>query len=104
MGHEFGEASGAFRRSVMEQFRCPVCQAEFSTNEQLQRHISQHEEQSRATREPTPNATEERRRDEEREGGQAGARSPADLACPRCGTEFHTREELDRHGRAQHLI
>jgi uncharacterized C2H2 Zn-finger protein len=99
----FAEA-GSVQEVIMEQFRCPVCQAEFSTNEQLQRHISQHEEQSRGVREPAPNTPDERRRDEDREGGHAGARSPADLACPRCGTEFHTREELDRHGRAQHLI
>ena len=87
----------------MEQFRCPVCQAEFSTNEQLDRHMSQHDEQSRAARTSAPDTTEERRRDEAREGGRPGSRSPADFACPRCGTEFHSREELDRHGRAQHL-
>ena len=87
----------------MEQFRCPICQAEFSTTEQLDRHMSQHDEQSRATRSATPSASDERRRDEEREGERhAGSRSPADLACPRCGVEFSTREELDRHGRAQH--
>ena len=88
----------------MEQFRCPVCQAEFSTTDQLDRHLSQHDEQSRGTS-PRASAEEERRRDEEREGGRrAGSRSPADVSCPRCGTEFSTREELDRHGRAQHPL
>jgi len=86
----------------MEQFRCPVCQTEFSTHEQLDRHMSQHDEQSRDTR-PRTSPEEERRRDEEREGARhAGSRSPADFTCPRCGTEFSTREELDRHSRAQH--
>ena len=91
----------------MEQFRCPICQTEFSTNEQLDRHMSQHNDQ--ADRETgsraAPSTTEERSRDVEREGGQrAGARSPADFSCSRCGVEFRTREELDRHGRAQHPL
>jgi uncharacterized C2H2 Zn-finger protein len=87
----------------MEQYRCPVCQAEFSTNDQLNRHMSQHGEQSLGARSSAPSSGDERRRDEAREGGRgAGSRSPADQACPRCGVEFSTREELDRHGRAQH--
>jgi uncharacterized C2H2 Zn-finger protein len=88
----------------MEQFRCPVCQAEFSTHEQLDRHMRQHDEQSLGVaRSAPPSSSDERSRDEDREGGRrAGARSPADHSCPRCGAEFSTREELDRHGRAQH--
>ena len=89
----------------MEQFRCPICQAEFSTNEQLDRHMRQHDEQKGRAMRPSASSPEGRRRDEEREGGrEASSRSPADLACPRCGVEFSTREELDRHGRAQHAM
>ena len=85
----------------MEQFRCPVCQTEFSTNEQLDRHMRQHDEQSRETR---PQASsEDERVNEGRDSRQVGARSPAH-SCPRCGREFSTREELDRHGRAQHPV
>jgi uncharacterized C2H2 Zn-finger protein len=91
----------------MEQFRCPICQTEFSTNEQLDRHMSQHNDQ--ADRETgarsAPASSEEGSRDVEREGERrAGARSPVDFSCPRCGAEFKTREELDRHGRAQHPL
>jgi uncharacterized C2H2 Zn-finger protein len=90
----------------MEQFRCPICQTEFSTNEQLDRHMRQHDEQSaHATRSAPPSDADERRRDEDRESGhRADSRSPADLSCPRCGVEFSTRQELDRHGRAQHPL
>lgn len=65
----------------MEQFRCPVCQAEFSTNDQLDRHMRQHDEQStRVTRSAPPSLSDERKRDEERKGGsRAASRSPADL-------------------------
>lgn len=89
----------------MEQYRCPACQAEFSTQEQLDRHMRQHDAQTAhgARSETEAPSNDGRRQDEEREGGrQTGSRSPADLACPRCGVEFSTREELDRHGRAQH--
>ena len=91
----------------MEQFRCPICQTEFSTNEQLDRHVSQHNDQAdRETGSRTaPASSEERNRDVEREGERhAGARPPADFSCPRCGAEFTAREELDRHGRAQHPL
>jgi uncharacterized C2H2 Zn-finger protein len=90
----------------MEQFRCPICQTEFSTNEQLDRHMRQHDEQSaHVTRSAPPSGADERRRDEDRESGhRADSRSPADLSCPRCGVEFSTRQELDRHGRAQHPL
>ena len=82
----------------MEQFRCPVCQTEFSTNEQLDRHMRQHDEQSRETRPQT--SSEDERVNEGRDSRHA--RSSAAYPCPRCGREFSTHEELDRHGRAQH--
>lgn len=83
----------------MEQYRCPRCQAEFSTAEQLDRHMKQH---TGPPEEPSQRSSGEFRSAEEAEG-RSGARSPAPFTCPRCGAEFSTRVELDRHGRAQHL-
>ena len=84
----------------MEQYRCPRCQAEFSTAEQLDRHMKQHTAPAEERPERTPGVY--------RSAGEAtrhqGERSPADYHCPRCGAEFSTRLELDRHGRAQHLV
>ena len=80
-----GGGSGGAWRTEMEQYRCPRCRAEFSTAEQLDRHMKQHMGSA-----------------EERPERTAGA--PAGHRCPRCGAEFPTREELDRHGRAQHLM
>ena len=82
----------------MEQYRCPRCQTEFSTAEQLDRHTKQHAGQvdQRSERGAFRSADEP--------SGQQRMRSPADYRCPRCGVEFATREELDRHGRAQHLM
>lgn len=80
----------------MEQFRCPGCQAEFSTADQLRRHMKQHTNPAEERPEHFRSADQaERSRSE---------RSPMDYRCPRCGAEFSTREELDRHGRAQHLM
>lgn len=83
----------------MEQYRCPRCQAEFSTAEQLDRHMKQHASPPEERPARTPGAY--------RSGDEAerssGERSPMPYACPRCGAEFSNRMELDRHGRAQHL-
>lgn len=84
----------------MEQYRCPRCQAEFSTADQLDRHMRQHAWPAEHHPERAPG--EFRSADES--GGRQGKRSPADFHCPRCGAEFATREELDRHGRAQHFV
>lgn len=84
----------------MEQYRCPRCQAEFSTAEQLDRHMKQHTQPPEERPERTPGAyrsTDEAER-------QSGERSPMPYTCPRCGAEFSNRLELDRHGRAQHLV
>ena len=83
----------------MEQYRCPRCQAEFSTADQLDRHMKQHT----GPAEERPGRTSGSYRSGDEATGRAGERSPADYNCPRCGAEFSTRVELDRHGRAQHL-
>jgi uncharacterized C2H2 Zn-finger protein len=83
----------------MEQYRCPRCQAEFSTAEQLDRHMKQHA----APPAERPERSAEAFRSAEEVERPSGVRSPAPFTCPRCGTEFSTRVELDRHGRAQHL-
>jgi len=84
----------------MEQYRCPRCRAEFSTAEQLDRHMKQHMGSAEERPERAPGAF---RANDEAEGSH-GEQSPAGYRCPRCGAEFSTREELDRHGRAQHLM
>lgn len=84
----------------MEQYRCPRCRAEFSTAEQLDRHMKQHMGSTEERPERTPGVF--------RAGNEAershGEQSSAGYRCPRCGAEFSAREELDRHGRAQHLM
>jgi uncharacterized C2H2 Zn-finger protein len=84
----------------MEQYRCPRCRAEFSTAEQLDRHMKQHTGSPEERPERTPGAF---RATDEAERSH-GEESPSGYRCPRCGAEFSTREELDRHGRAQHLM
>ncbi len=84
----------------MEQYRCPRCQAGFSTAEQLDRHMKQHDV---LVEQPSERAPGEFRSANDA-GGPQGKRSPADFHCSRCGAEFATREELDRHGRAQHFV
>ena len=83
----------------MEQYRCPRCQAEFSTAEQLDRHMKQHT----ASPEVSPDRSPGQFRSADEAGRPSGGPSPAPYTCPRCGAEFSTRVELDRHGRAQHL-
>jgi DNA-directed RNA polymerase subunit RPC12/RpoP len=84
----------------MEQYRCSRCQAEFSTAEQLNRHMKQHTSPAEQGSEWTPGAF----RLVDQTERSRGERSSMDYGCPRCGAEFSTREELDRHGRAQHLM
>ena len=83
----------------MEQYRCPRCQAEFSTAEQLDRHMNQHA----GAPEERPQHSDGAFRSADGAERSPGGRSPARFTCPRCGAEFPTRVELDRHGRAQHL-
>ena len=83
----------------MEQYRCPRCQAEFSTAEQLDRHMKQHT----GSPEVSPDRSPGQFRSADEAERPSGGRSPAPYTCPRCGAEFSTRVELDRHGRAQHL-
>jgi len=83
----------------MEQYRCSRCQAEFSTAEQLDRHMKQHT----GSAEERPQRSAGAFRSAEETERSPGGRSPAPFPCPRCGAEFSTRVELDRHGRAQHL-
>lgn len=80
----------------MEQYRCPRCQAEFSTAEQLDRHMKQHTgmPEDRRSSGMFRSAEEVERRPEGR----------APYNCPRCGAGFSTLVELERHGRAQHLM
>lgn len=84
----------------MEQYRCPHCQAEFSTADQLHRHMKQHTSPAEERPEQTSGAF----RSADHAERSRGERSPMDYRCPHCGREFSTREELDRHGRAQHLM
>ena len=83
----------------MEQYRCPRCRAEFSTAEQLDRHMRQHTGSAEERPEGTPGASRAADQAERPHGEQS-----AGHRCPRCGAEFSAREELDRHGRAQHLM